>query len=142
MIEFTYEVINRIEKKKKKLGGVAMVGIASALLAAACKGTQDTPFNPAKNKNDDVYGPPIMAADDYEPSDNYNNDVYGPPEDMLGESDDGFSFKEDTSSDFNPRDISGNLRKEDISSDDYDPRANIAEPVYGPPAGEPEEATE
>ena len=131
-----------IDKKKKKLGGVAMVGIASALLAAACKGSNGSPFNPANNINDDVYGPPIINSKDYDPSLNHNTEVYGPPEDMQDADDDGFSFKEDEGAGIYPRDISGNIRKEAVSSDDYDPSANIAEPVYGPPAGEPEEATE
>ena len=140
MLEFSYEVHVMIDRKKKKLGGVAMVGIASALLAAACKSSQDAPFNPSNNKNADVYGPPIETTGDYDPAYNMNNDVYGPPEDMEKKPSGGITFEQVTPEGINPRDLSGNL-EEDLSDDGFKPADNIAEPVYGPPAGE-KDATE
>ena len=140
MIEFSYEVYAMKKNNRKKLGGVAMVGIASALLAAACKGKQDTSFTPSSNATPTLYGPPVEASDGYDPSLNYNNDVYGPPEEMEKKPSGGITFEQVPSDGVSAHDLSGNL-KEDLSDDGFKPADNIADPVYGPPAGS-DEATE
>ena len=131
-----------LDKKKKKLGGAAMVGIASALLAAACKG-ENKDFSPASNATSTLYGPPYTNSEDYDPSVNMNGEVYGPPEDMIGNGTGGITFEQVPSDDINKQDLSGNLQAAPDTEDGegFKPADNIAEPVYGPPAGS-DEATE
>ncbi|MBO4823901.1 MAG: hypothetical protein J5487_00755 [Lachnospiraceae bacterium] len=145
-----------MRRKTKKRGVLAIIGMVSALFASAC-GNSGEPFDPAQNAPDTLYGPSFTSEDEYDPANNLNEDVYGPPEWFGEESDDNttpteeepmsdissnFSFREDTSGNTSAHDVSANL-KQDISGgdDNFKPADNIAEPVYGPPAGE-KDATE
>ena len=137
-----------MRRKNDKFSVLAIIGMASALFATACKGSGNTPFNPVNNIEADVYGPPITSSEDYDPALNIQEDIYGPPEDFMddsseGSSSGGISFQEVSPNDTFTPDISGNLKK-DTSGDDgeFKPADNIAEPVYGPPAGESEGANE
>ena len=130
-----------MRRKNSKLGGIAIAGIASALLAAACKGGQDTSFTPSSNSDSTLYDSPVTTSDNYDPSLNYNNDVYGPPEEMEKQPSGGITFEQIPSDGMNAHDLSGNLREDVSGDDDFKPADNIAEPVYGPPAGN-NEATE
>jgi len=113
-----------MDKKKKRLGGVALVGIISALFAAACKGKGDD-FKPNNNIEPEVYGPPFTNSEDID----------------AKEENTGFITKEDISGNISLWDISDN-RKEAPPSDGFKPADNIAYPVYGPPKGKNNEATE
>lgn len=133
-----------MRRKTNKRGILAVIGMVSALFAGACGGQGREQYNPANNEPETVYGPPFTSSEDYDPADNINGDVYGPPEwfsidDPHEEPEEdvssNFSFREDTSGNFNARDISGNLKPDLSGSDGFNPKDNIAEPVYGPPAG-------
>ena len=140
-----------MRNKKAKFGVLAIIGMASALLSSACGKSNDS-YDPASNATPTLYGNPISASDDFDPSRNENYEVYGPaPEeidpsynDYIDEkepsdfsSDSTFSWREDTSGNLSAHDISSNLKEAVSGSDgEFNPSTNIAEPVYGPPAGE------
>ena len=145
-----------MRKKTGKRGILAIIGMVSALFASACGGKGEQ-FNPAVNEPETVYGPPFTSSEDYDPAENINEEVYGPPEwfgeepaedtapseeESMNDISSNFSFREDTSGNVSAHDVSANI-KQDISGGDenFKPADNIAEPVYGPPAGD-KDATE
>ncbi|MBR6308225.1 MAG: hypothetical protein IKR39_06410 [Lachnospiraceae bacterium] len=140
-----------MRRKTNKRGILAIIGMVSALFASAC-GSSGEHYDPAQNAPETLYGPPFTSEEEYDPADNLNEDVYGPPEWFGEEPEDNtapvedesmkdissnFSFREDTSGNTSAHDVSANL-KQDISGGDsnFKPADNIAEPVYGPPAGD------
>ena len=135
----------KMRRKNGKFSVLAIIGMASALFATACKGSEAS-YDPSINYEPTVYGPPVTTSQDYDPAENIPDEFYGPPE-SFEEPDEkpsgGITFREVSPNDTFSPDISGNLKK-DVSGDDgeFKPSDNIAEPVYGPPAGENEGANE
>ena len=144
-----------MRRKTNKRGILAIIGMVSALFASACG--QGEQFDPKNNAPETLYGPPFTSSEDYDPSENINEEVYGPPEwfgeepsedtapkeeESMKDVSSNFSFREDTSGNTSAHDVSANI-KQDISGGDenFKPADNIAEPVYGPPAGD-KDATE
>lgn len=139
--------VNDMRKKTKKAGVLAAIGMASALIAAC--GSKNEQFKPDENIASTLYAPEYSDSDDFDSAQNEPYEVYGPaPEDekpsgdseSSGETSPGISWRLDTSDNSGASDVSTNL-KEVKPGGDFKPADNIAEPVYGPPAGT-EEATE
>ena len=130
-----------MRKKTKKAGVLAAIGMASALIAAC--GAKNEQFNPNEHIASTLYAPEYSDRDNFDPSQNEPDELYGPaPEgsDSSKESSSGLTWSLDTSGNSRASDVSSNLREAEPDGD-FKPADNIAEPVYGPPAGT-EEATE
>ena len=133
--------VNDMRKKTKKAGVLAAIGMASALIAAC--GSKNEQFNPDENIASTLYAPEYSDGDNFDPAKNEPYEVYGPaPEDSEPSEDSSscLTWSLDTSGNSRGSDISSNLREAEPDGD-FKPADNIAEPVYGPPAGT-EEATE
>ena len=152
----------KMRRKTNKTGVLAIIGMVSALLSSACGSAQNTSYNPADNvtptlygpaysasedynpslnENTELYGPPSVSTEEYKPELNINQDIYGPPEDMMKDKDDNSSIWKDVSDNTRGHDIAPGTSA-DVSSDgEFNPKDNVAETLYGPPAGK-NEATE
>lgn len=135
--------VNDMKRKTKKAGVLAAIGMASALIAAC--GSKNEQFKPDENIASTLYAPEYSDSDDFDPAQNEPYEVYGPPVEDSESSEDsssstGLTWRLDTSDNSGASDVSTNL-KEVKPGGDFKPADNIAEPVYGPPAGT-EEATE
>ena len=132
-----------MRKKTKKTGVLAAIGMASALIASC--GSSNSNFKPDDNIASTLYGPEYNSSDNFDPAANEPYEEYDPASKDSKPSKDsssssGLSWTLDTSGNSRGSDVSSNLRETD-PDEDFKPSDNIAEPVYGPPAGT-EEATE
>ncbi len=135
--------VNDMRKKTKKAGVLAAIGMASALIAAC--GSTNEQFKPDENIASTLYAPEYSDSDSFDPAKNESDELYGPaPEDSEPSEDSssssGLTWSVETSGNSRGSDVSSNLREAEPDGD-FKPADNIAEPVYGPPAGT-EEATE
>ena len=131
-----------MRNKKKRMGAMAVLGLASAVAATSCGSSGPGPASASDTQTNN----PASSLESYDPALNISPELYGPGYGEEEPSDNNespldnnpISFGLDTSENISAHDISGNLNE--ASDDDFSPKDNIAEPLYGPPGKN--EATE